>query len=182
MFATNASLVHTKGIDARTPFIAQEPWPRRRFCWIMTLGSMQSTKIAIPRPRNGLSANRRTWRDFVGVARKGGHFSRGRARRFGLGRKAGTRRSGLASRIGSVRLRSFPRFADRGRGGTIYRWTLRFNSSPHQIALPKGHQAIVDYLYAESDMKIRLLLNFVMACRTEASSAPFNATRKADGA
>ena len=72
----------------------------------------------------------------------------------------------LSHRIGKAP--EFPPIGYRGRGGTIYQWTLRFNSYPHQIALLKGHQAMFDYLYAESDMKTRLLVNCVLARRTEA--------------
>ncbi len=72
----------------------------------------------------------------------------------------------LAHRIG--RAPEFPPIGYKGRGGTIYQWTLGFNSYPHQIALLKGHQAIFDYLHAESDMKTRLLVNCVLARRTEA--------------
>ena len=72
----------------------------------------------------------------------------------------------LAHRIGKAP--EFPPIGYKGRGGTIYQWTLGFNSYPHQIALLKGHQAMFDYLYAQSDMKTRLLVNCVLARRTEA--------------
>ena len=72
----------------------------------------------------------------------------------------------LAHRIGKAP--EFPPIGYKGRGGTIYQWTLRFNSYPHQIALLKEHPAMFDYLYAESDMKTRLLVNCVLARRTEA--------------
>ena len=72
----------------------------------------------------------------------------------------------LAHRIGKAP--EFPPIGYKGRGGTIYQWTLRFNSYPHQIALLKGHQAMFDYLYAESDLQTRLLVNCVLARRTEA--------------
>ena len=74
----------------------------------------------------------------------------------------------LAHRIGKAP--EFPPIGYKGRGGTIYQWTLRFNSYPHQIALLKGHQAMFDYLYAESDMKTRLLVNCVLARRAEAEA------------
>ena len=73
----------------------------------------------------------------------------------------------LAHRIGKAP--EFPPLGQ-GRGGTIYQWTLRFNSYPHQIALLKGHRAMFDYLYAESDMKTRLLVNCVLARRAEAEA------------
>jgi ankyrin repeat protein len=74
----------------------------------------------------------------------------------------------LAQRIGKAP--EFPPIGYKGRGGTIYQWTLGFNSYPHQIALRKGHQAMFDYLYAESDMNTRLLVNCVLARRAEAEA------------
>jgi ankyrin repeat protein len=75
-------------------------------------------------------------------------------------------RSCLAHRIGKAP--EFPPTGYKGRGGTIYQWTLRFNSYPHQIALLKENQAMFDYLYAESDMETRFLVNCVLARRAEA--------------
>jgi len=77
-------------------------------------------------------------------------------------------RSCLAYRIG--KLAEFPPVGHQGLGGTIYQWTLRFNSYPHQIALMKGHQAMFDFLYAESDTATRLLVNCVLARRAEAEA------------
>src|SRR5215472_11254317 len=74
----------------------------------------------------------------------------------------------LADRIG--KLPRFPPLGHEGRGGTIYQWTLRFNSYSHQIALMKGHQAMFDFLYAECDTATRLLVNCVLARRAEAES------------
>jgi hypothetical protein len=64
----------------------------------------------------------------------------------------------------------FPPLGHQGRGGTIYQWTLRFNSYPHQIALMKGHQPMFDFLYAASDTATRLLVNCVLARRGEAEA------------
>jgi ankyrin repeat protein len=72
----------------------------------------------------------------------------------------------LAHRIGKAP--EFPPLGHEGRGGTIYQWTLRFNSYSHQIALMKGHQAIFDFLYTESDVATQLLVNCVLARRKEA--------------
>ena len=72
----------------------------------------------------------------------------------------------LSHRIGKAP--EFPPLGYQGRGGTIYQWTLRFNSYPHQIALMKGHQAMFDFLYAESDAATQLLVNCVLARRAEA--------------
>jgi ankyrin repeat protein len=74
----------------------------------------------------------------------------------------------LAHRIGKAP--EFPPIGHEGRGGTIYQWTLGFNSYPHQIALMKGHQAIFDFLYAESDTSTRFLVNCVLARRAEAEA------------
>jgi hypothetical protein len=64
----------------------------------------------------------------------------------------------------------FPPLGHKGRGGTIYQWTLRFNSYPHQIALMKGHPVMFDFLYTESDTATRLLVNCVLARRAEAEA------------
>ena len=72
----------------------------------------------------------------------------------------------LKHRIGKAP--EFPPLGHEGRGGTIYQWTLRFNSYPHQIALMKGHPAMFDFLYLRSDPETRLLVNCVLARRAEA--------------
>jgi ankyrin repeat protein len=74
----------------------------------------------------------------------------------------------LAHRIGKPP--NFPPLGYQGRGGTIYQWTLRFNSYSQQIALMKGHQEMFDFLYAESDVATRLLVNCVLARRAEAET------------
>src|SRR5580658_9633994 len=55
----------------------------------------------------------------------------------------------LAHRIGKPP--EFPPIGHEGRGGTIYQWTLHFNSYPHQIALLKKHEEMFEFLYSESD-------------------------------
>ncbi len=77
-------------------------------------------------------------------------------------------RTCLADRIGKPP--KFPPLGYQGRGGTIYQWTLRFNSYPHQIALLKRRQEMFDFLYAQSDMPTRLLVNCVLARRAEAEA------------
>jgi ankyrin repeat protein len=77
-------------------------------------------------------------------------------------------RSCLASRIG--KLPEFPPLGHQSRGGTIYQWTLAFNSYPHQIALKKGHQDLFDFLYDHSDTPTRLLVSCVLARRAEAET------------
>src|SRR6202167_297419 len=74
----------------------------------------------------------------------------------------------LAHRIGKPP--EFPPVGHQGRGGTIYQWTLRFNSYPHKIALMKGRQPMFDFLYAASDTATRLLVNCVLARRAEAEA------------
>jgi YD repeat-containing protein len=74
----------------------------------------------------------------------------------------------LSHRIG--KLPEFPPIGHRGRGGTIYQWTLRFNCYPQQIALMKGHQPMFDFLYEASDTATRLLVNCVLARRAEAEA------------
>ncbi len=62
----------------------------------------------------------------------------------------------------------FPSIGYRGRGGTIYQWTLGFNSFPHQVALKKGHGELFDFLFAESDTKTQFLVCCVLARREQA--------------
>lgn len=81
-------------------------------------------------------------------------------------------RGRLAHRIGKPP--DFPPLGYQGTGGTIYQWTLRFNSYPHQIALMKGQQAMFDFLYAESDAPTKLLVNCVLARRPEAQEIARN--------
>ena len=74
----------------------------------------------------------------------------------------------LAYRIG--RLPEFPPIGHKGRGGTIYQWTLAFNSYPHQVALLKGHQELFAFFYENSDTPTRLLVSCVLARRPEAEA------------
>jgi ankyrin repeat protein len=71
----------------------------------------------------------------------------------------------LAQRIG--REPEFPPLGHKGRGGTIYQWTLAFNSYPHQVALLKGHSALFDFFYQQSDVRTRFLVCCVLG-RAEA--------------
>jgi ankyrin repeat protein len=57
-----------------------------------------------------------------------------------------------------------------GRGGTIYQWTLAFNSYAHQVALLNGHTDVFDLLWSRSDDTTRLLVSCVLARRTEAEA------------
>jgi ankyrin repeat protein len=74
----------------------------------------------------------------------------------------------VSQRIG--RMPDFPPIGHKGRGGTIYQWTLAFNSYPHQIALLKGHKDLFDYLYEHSDTPTRFLVSCVLAHRPEAEA------------
>jgi ankyrin repeat protein len=74
----------------------------------------------------------------------------------------------VSSRIG--RLPEFPPIGHNGRGGTIYQWTLAFNSYPHQIALLKGHTDVFDLLWARSDDTTRLLVSCVLGRRADAEA------------
>ena len=74
----------------------------------------------------------------------------------------------LAHRIGKPP--HFPPLGHAGRGGSIYQWTLRFNSYPHQIALLKGHQPMFDFLYARSDRATQFLVSCTLARREEAQA------------
>jgi ankyrin repeat protein len=71
-------------------------------------------------------------------------------------------------RIG--KLPAFPPLGYNKRGGTIYQWTLAFNSYPHQIALKKGHPELFDLLYEKSDTTIRFLVSCLLGKRTEAEA------------
>ncbi|HEV3201326.1 MAG TPA: ankyrin repeat domain-containing protein [Bryobacteraceae bacterium] len=77
-------------------------------------------------------------------------------------------RACLAYRIG--RLPEFPPIGHHGGGGTIYQWTLAFNSYAHQIALLKRHDALFEFLYEQSDTPTRLLVSCVLARRREAEA------------
>jgi ankyrin repeat protein len=74
----------------------------------------------------------------------------------------------VAHRIG--RLPHFPPLGHNGRGGTIYQWTLAFNSYPHQVALRKGHGELFELLYNRSDTTTRFLVSCVLARREEAAA------------
>jgi ankyrin repeat protein len=73
----------------------------------------------------------------------------------------------VAYRIG--RAPEFPPLGS-GRGGTIYQWTLAFNSYAHQIALLKGHTDVFDLLWSNSDDMTRLLVSCVLGRRADAEA------------
>ena len=71
-------------------------------------------------------------------------------------------------RIG--RAPEFPPLGYNGRGGTIYQWTLAFNSYAHQVALLNGHSDVFDLLWARSDDTTRLLVSCVLGRRADADA------------
>jgi ankyrin repeat protein len=79
-----------------------------------------------------------------------------------------TDRGCLAHRIGKAP--EFPPLGHKGRGGTIYQWSLAFNSYAHQIALQKGHQELFEYLFENGDTRIRFLVSSVLARRSDAEA------------
>jgi ankyrin repeat protein len=74
----------------------------------------------------------------------------------------------LSYRIGKAP--EFPPLGYKHRGGTIYQWTLGFNSYPHQVAFKKGHKALFDYLFENSDTATRFLVSCVLARREDAEA------------
>jgi ankyrin repeat protein len=74
----------------------------------------------------------------------------------------------VSHRIG--RLPDWPPLGHNSRGGTIYQWTLAFNSYPHQIALLKGHPELFDLLWGRSDDTTRLLVSCVLNRRADADA------------
>jgi len=71
-------------------------------------------------------------------------------------------------RIG--RAPEFPPLGYNRRGGTIYQWTLAFNSYAHQVALLNGHSDVFDLLWARSDDTTRLLVSCVLGRRADAEA------------
>jgi ankyrin repeat protein len=168
MLALDPSLIDAKGMDARTP--------------LHCAGTVAAAELLLDR---GARIDARDedhdstpaqWR--IGEAPEIARFLLERGAKadiflaaalgnLTLAKKLVTEERGcLAHRIGKAP--EFPPLGYEGRGGTIYQWTLGFNSYPHQIALMKGHQAMFDFLYEESDARTRLLVNCVLARRDEA--------------
>jgi ankyrin repeat protein len=168
MLAYDPSLIEAKGIDARTP--------------LHCAGTVEVAALLLD---HGARIDARDedhdstpaqWR--IGESPEVARFLLGRGAKpdiflaAALGdlplakRLVAEDRGCLAHRIGKPP--EFPPLGSDGCGGTIYQWTLQFNSYPHQIALKKGHQAMFDLLYAESDAATRLLVNCVLARRAEA--------------
>ncbi|HVS15437.1 MAG TPA: ankyrin repeat domain-containing protein [Thermoanaerobaculia bacterium] len=66
----------------------------------------------------------------------------------------------LDAEPGSIRLRvdgeCFP-MKDPRAGGTIYQWTLGFHATPHQVARRRGHREILELLLERSPPEVALL-------------------------
>ena len=77
-------------------------------------------------------------------------------------------RACLSCRIGKAP--EFPPLGYKHRGGTIYQWTLAFNSYPHQVALLKEHTDLFDYLFENSDTMTRFLVSCVLGRRVDAEA------------
>ncbi|HTX33868.1 MAG TPA: ankyrin repeat domain-containing protein [Bryobacteraceae bacterium] len=170
MLATDPSLIDAKGMDARTPLHCA------RTAAVAALLLDHGARIdARDEDHDSTPAQ---WRigDSPEVARfllehgaKADIFLAAAIGDVALAQRLVTEDPGcVAHRIG--KLPEFPAVGHQGRGGTIYQWTLGFNSYPHQIALRKGHQPMFDFLYAASDTATRLLVNCVLARRAEAEA------------
>jgi len=170
MLARDNSLVDAKGMDARTPLHCAGTVP------VAALLLDHGARIdARDEDHDSTPAQ---WR--IGEAPDVARFLLERGAKpdiflaaalgdLGLAEKLVTvDRSCPSNRIGKAP--AFPPLGYAGRGGTIYQWTLRFNSYPHQIALTKGHHEMVDFLYEASDMTTRLLVNCLLGRRAEAEA------------
>jgi hypothetical protein len=74
-------------------------------------------------------------------------------------------RTCLALRVGKG---TYPGIGHEDLGGTIYQWTLGFNSYAHQYAAKKGHDELFRYLFEQSDATTQFLVACVMAKREDA--------------
>jgi len=72
-------------------------------------------------------------------------------------------------RIGNNR-GPFPGIGSRGRGGSIYQWTLGFNQSAQEIAHRRGHRALYDFLMAHTPPRQQLLIACALADRSLAGT------------
>lgn len=67
-------------------------------------------------------------------------------------------------RIGNNR-GHFPGIGSKGRGGSIYQWTLDFNASPQEVAIRRHHRDIYDLLMQHTPPRHRLLVACMLADR-----------------
>ncbi len=71
----------------------------------------------------------------------------------------------------------FPGIGYRGRGGSIYQWTLGFNSYAHQYAANNGYADLFRSMFARSDTKTK----FLVACVTAWRDAALEIVRESNG-
>ncbi len=64
----------------------------------------------------------------------------------------------------------FPGCGFKGRGGSIYQWSLGFNLSPHEVALKRGHTKIYEFLMDRSAPEAKFLVACTSANRAVAES------------
>ena len=170
MLAVDASLIDARGMDARTPLHCAGTVA------VAELLLDHGARIdARDEDHNSTPAQ---WR--IGESPDVARFLLGRGAKADIFLAAALGDLALAERLvkedrGCVahRIGKLPEFPPAGyqrRGGTIYQWTLHFNSYPHQVALMKGHQEMFDFLYTESDPATRLLVDCVLARRAEAET------------
>lgn len=62
----------------------------------------------------------------------------------------------------------FPGIGFKGRGGTIYQWTLGFNLTPHEVAFRRGHIELFEWLIAQTPPRQAFLVACTMADRPRA--------------
>ena len=169
MLAGDSSLIDAKGMDARTPLHCAGT--------VAVAALLLDHGARIDARDEDHDSTPAQWR--IGEAPNVARFLLGRGAKPDIFLAAALGDLAMAQRLvakdpGCVahRIGKLPEFPPlgQGRGGTIYQWTLRFNSYPHQIALMKGHRAMFDFLYAASDTVTQLLVDCVMARRTEAES------------
>ena len=59
----------------------------------------------------------------------------------------------------------FPGIGYKGRGGTIYQWTLGFNRAPHQVAIERDHHEVFDLLMEHSPNRTKFIVHALCAQR-----------------
>jgi hypothetical protein len=170
MLAMDPSLIDAKGIDARTPLHCAGTVPVAALLldYGARIDARDEDHDSTPAQRR-IGGSPDVVRFLLEHGAKADIFLAAALGDVALGKRLVTEDRGcLTHRIGKAP--EFPPLGHQGRGGTIYQWTLCFNSYPHQIALMKGHQRMFDFLYTASDTATRLLVNCVLARRAEAEA------------
>lgn len=169
MLVSDASLIEAKGMDARTPLHCAAT--------VDVAALLLDRGARIDARDEDHDSTPAQWR--IGESPDVSRFLLQRGAKADIFLAVALNDLGLAERLISEdrgclshRIGKAPHFPPigTGRGGTIYQWTLGFNSYPHQIALRKGYQEMFDFLYAESDSQTRLLVNCLLARRAEAEA------------